>query len=54
MVEPVAGLAAQLLFFEPPYPQETLREGLVDCWFEGLIVSIINGREKNYLLNSMS
>ena len=30
MVEPVAGLAAQLLCFKPPHPRETLREGLAE------------------------
>ena len=34
MVEPVTGLAAQLLCFKPPHPQETPREGLAEGLLE--------------------
>jgi hypothetical protein len=43
MVEPVAGLGAQLLCFEPPHPQETLQEGLDEGKFERFNVVSLNG-----------
>jgi len=35
MVEPVAGLAAQLLCFEPPHPRDA---GGVDRWLIGKVL----------------
>ena len=49
MVEPVAGLVARLFCFEPPHPQETLREGLAEGEFETFNVVSLNGREKKNL-----
>ena len=46
MVEPVAGLAAWLLCFEPLHPWETLREGLAKGKFKRFHVVSLNGREK--------
>ena len=51
MVEPVAGLAARLLCFEPPHPWETLQEGLAKGKFKRFNVVSLKGQEK-YLLNS--
>ena len=49
MVEPVAGLVARLFCFEPPHPQETLREGLAEGEFRKADVFSLNGQEKNNL-----
>jgi len=37
MAELVAGLAAQLLCFEPPHPRENLREGLAEGNLKGFL-----------------
>ena len=46
-MEPVAGLAAQLLYFEPPHLQETLWEGLAEGWFERFNIVSLMAKEKN-------
>ena len=46
MVEPVAGLAAQLLCFDPPHPREILQEGLAEGLFERFYVVLLNMAEK--------
>jgi hypothetical protein len=48
MVEPVAGLVAWLLCFEPPHHQETLQEEMAEGKFERFHVVTLNGQEKKF------